>query len=53
MGIKACKMESKFDLSFGEEVHGNKCSKEGLPISVHKHRLVIVPEGEHHMLWSL
>lgn len=46
MGIKACNQESKFDLSFGEEVHGNECSKEGLGISVHKYMLVIVAEGE-------
>lgn len=35
--------ESTFDLGFGEEVHGNRCSKEGLLISGHKHMLAIVP----------
>lgn len=44
MGIQACNnKESKFDLSFGKEVNGNKCSKEGLPMSVYI--LVVVPEG--------
>lgn len=47
-----------FDLGLGEEVRGNRRSKEGLLISVHKHMLVIVPgavpegfgktEGEYH-----
>lgn len=38
MEIEVCNKKSKFDPSFGEEVHGNKCSKEGLPIFVHKQK---------------